>query len=257
MRLLDYQRYDVEVGDGYVFFEAPLRDKPSGNRLERAYQRMVRPMPGLTEADAPRLALHLHLPEHDDRPLSRPGQRRGRSTRSACDRTHDVYACYRAGEPERGDARRSSASTTGSTTRSPREDADLVARVQAGHGHARLAPRPARRARGGRRLVRRPRAPRPGGVRRVTRPAPPPPTRASASWKRPATCSPRKASTTSASPGSRPSRASRRRSSTTTSPRARRCSTEALEHSFELLGDLRTTAADDEQLDGRASGWAG
>ena len=40
MRLLDYQRYTVEVGDGYVFFEAPLREKPSGNRLERAYQQL-------------------------------------------------------------------------------------------------------------------------------------------------------------------------------------------------------------------------
>ena len=40
--------------------------------------------------------------------------------------------------------------------------------------------------------------------------------------------------------------ASRRRWSTTTSRRARPCSREALEHSFELLGDLRTTHADDE-----------
>ena len=30
---------------------APLRDKPSGNRMERVYQRMVEPMPGLTEED--------------------------------------------------------------------------------------------------------------------------------------------------------------------------------------------------------------
>ena len=44
MRLLDYQNYTVEVGEGYVFFEAPLRKKPSGNRLERAYQKFVRPM---------------------------------------------------------------------------------------------------------------------------------------------------------------------------------------------------------------------
>ena len=73
MRLLDYQRYDVEVGDGYVFFEAPLRDKPSGNRLERTYQRIVRPMPGPAARGPARLALRLHLPEHDDRPVSRPG----------------------------------------------------------------------------------------------------------------------------------------------------------------------------------------
>ena len=51
MRLLDYKHYDVEVHDGWVWFEAPFRDKPSSNLLERAYQRMVSPMPGLTEAD--------------------------------------------------------------------------------------------------------------------------------------------------------------------------------------------------------------
>ena len=46
MRLLDYKRYDVEVRDGWVWFEAPLRDKPSGNLMERAYQRLVRRCPG-------------------------------------------------------------------------------------------------------------------------------------------------------------------------------------------------------------------
>jgi len=51
MRLLDYKRYDVEVHDGWVWFEAPLRDKPSGNPMERAYQRIVSPMPGLGEGD--------------------------------------------------------------------------------------------------------------------------------------------------------------------------------------------------------------
>jgi choline monooxygenase len=49
MRLLDYKHYDVEVHDGWVWFEAPFRDKPSSNMLERAYQRMVSPMPGLTD----------------------------------------------------------------------------------------------------------------------------------------------------------------------------------------------------------------
>ena len=49
MRLLDYKRYDVELHDGYAWFDAPLRDKPSGNLMERAYQRLVSPMPGLPE----------------------------------------------------------------------------------------------------------------------------------------------------------------------------------------------------------------
>ncbi len=51
MRLLDYKHYDVEVHDNWVWFEAPLRDKPSGNKMERIYQRLVSPMPGLGEAD--------------------------------------------------------------------------------------------------------------------------------------------------------------------------------------------------------------
>ena len=51
MRLLDYQRYDVEIHDDWVWFEAPMRDKPSDNRLERAYQRLVRPAPGLGPED--------------------------------------------------------------------------------------------------------------------------------------------------------------------------------------------------------------
>ncbi len=51
MRLLDYQRYSVEVHDNWVWFDAPMRDKPSDNRLERAYQRLVRPMPGLRPED--------------------------------------------------------------------------------------------------------------------------------------------------------------------------------------------------------------
>jgi choline monooxygenase len=47
MRLVDYKRYDVELFDNWVWFDAPLRDKPSGNLIERVYQRLVEPMPGL------------------------------------------------------------------------------------------------------------------------------------------------------------------------------------------------------------------
>jgi choline monooxygenase len=51
MRLLDYKRYELELGDGYAWFEAPLRDKPAGTRMERAYRRLVKPMPGLEPED--------------------------------------------------------------------------------------------------------------------------------------------------------------------------------------------------------------
>ncbi|MFZ0092123.1 MAG: aromatic ring-hydroxylating dioxygenase subunit alpha [Solirubrobacteraceae bacterium] len=52
MRMLDYKHYDVEVHDHYVWFDAPLRAKPSSNRLERLYAQMVTPMAGLTDADS-------------------------------------------------------------------------------------------------------------------------------------------------------------------------------------------------------------
>jgi choline monooxygenase len=51
MRMLDYKHYDVEVNDQWVWFEAPLRAKPSSNRLERLYARLVTPMPGLGADD--------------------------------------------------------------------------------------------------------------------------------------------------------------------------------------------------------------
>jgi choline monooxygenase len=51
MRMLDYKHYDVAVHEHYVWFEAPLRSKPSSNRLERLYSQLVTPMPGLSAAD--------------------------------------------------------------------------------------------------------------------------------------------------------------------------------------------------------------
>ena len=85
MRMLDYKHYDTEVHEHYVWFEAPLREKPSSNRLERLYAQLVTPMPGLERGGPPHLALRVHLSEHDDRPVPRPGQhladdaRRGRA----------------------------------------------------------------------------------------------------------------------------------------------------------------------------------
>ena len=130
MRLLDYQHYTVEVGEGYVYFESPLRDKPSGNRLERAYQRMVRPMPGLAARTAG-LALRVHLAEHDDRPLSRPGHhvadRPGRAARHGgrvrvLPRPRRRRPAMRAVQHLN---QRLNVTVAG-------EDVDLVARVQAG-----------------------------------------------------------------------------------------------------------------------------
>ena len=51
MRMLDYKHYDVEVHEHCVWFEAPMRNKPSSNRLERLYAQLATPMPGLDEED--------------------------------------------------------------------------------------------------------------------------------------------------------------------------------------------------------------
>ena len=51
MRLLDYQRYEADIQDGYVWIEAPMRDEPSKNRVERLYQKLASPMPGLSDED--------------------------------------------------------------------------------------------------------------------------------------------------------------------------------------------------------------
>ncbi|HWD65646.1 MAG TPA: aromatic ring-hydroxylating dioxygenase subunit alpha [Solirubrobacteraceae bacterium] len=51
MRMYDYKRYEAEVHDNWVWFDAPLREKPSSNRLERLYMQLAEPMPGLSEAD--------------------------------------------------------------------------------------------------------------------------------------------------------------------------------------------------------------
>ena len=75
MRMLDYKGYGAELHDGWTWFDAPLRDEPSGNRLERLYQRLVRPMPGLYGGGEPELVLRLRLSEHRDRSLPGPGQR--------------------------------------------------------------------------------------------------------------------------------------------------------------------------------------
>ena len=131
MRLLDYQRYDVEVGEGWVFFEAPLRDKPSGNRLERAL-----PADGAADARAhrsrrARLALHLHLPEHNNRPVSRPGQHVADQSRSAW--TGPTTSMRATARRARARAMRAIQRLNHRLNNEvAAEDADLVARVQAG-----------------------------------------------------------------------------------------------------------------------------
>jgi choline monooxygenase len=130
MRLLDYQRYDVEVHDGWVFFEAPLREKPSGNRLERLYQRLVQPMPGLTEADA-RVWRYVYVYPNTTIDLYPDQVNTWQINPLGLDRTHDVYACYRAASPS-APMRAIQRLNHRLNNEVAAEDAELVARVQAG-----------------------------------------------------------------------------------------------------------------------------
>jgi choline monooxygenase len=130
MRLLDYQRYDVHVGDGYVWFEAPLRDKPSGNRLERAYQRIVRPMPGLSDRDR-RVWRYAYIYPNTTIDLYPDQVTTWQINPRGVEATHDVWSCYRAGRPT--PAMRAAQRLNHRLNRDVAdEDAALVARVQAG-----------------------------------------------------------------------------------------------------------------------------
>lgn len=140
MRLLDYQRYAVETHEGWAWFEAPLRDTPSSNRLERTYQRLAKPMTGLEEADRavwrycviyPNTAIDLY-PDQVNVWQIRPG---------GPEATDDEWACFREANP-------------GPVTRFVQrinqrfntevldEDVDLVSAVQAGIRTKGYAPGP-------------------------------------------------------------------------------------------------------------------
>jgi Rieske 2Fe-2S family protein len=130
MRLLDYQGYDVEVGDGYVWFEAPLRAKPSGNRIERIYQKMMRPMPDLP-AEYHRTWRYAYIYPNTTIDLYPDQVTTWQINPDGPKATHDVYACYRAERP--------SAALRATQRLNHRlnwevgdEDAELVRRVQAG-----------------------------------------------------------------------------------------------------------------------------
>jgi Rieske 2Fe-2S family protein len=49
LRLLDYKRYDPKPGLRHSWIDGPLREKPSKNRLERLYQRLLKPMSGFPD----------------------------------------------------------------------------------------------------------------------------------------------------------------------------------------------------------------
>jgi choline monooxygenase len=136
MRLLDYKRYSFELHDSWAWFDAPLRDKPSANRLERLYQRVVRPMPGLGPEDRrawryafvyPNTTIDLH-PDQVTVWQMVPAQ---------TGETRDVWGCF--GPRRRGPLTRlAQRLNTHVNSGVLDEDIDLVAAVQRGirtHGY--------------------------------------------------------------------------------------------------------------------------
>jgi Rieske 2Fe-2S family protein len=137
MRLYDYQRYTAETHDNWVWFEAPLRDEPSSNRMERLYQRLAKPMSGLDEADRkvwryiviyPNTAIDLY-PDQVNVWQIRP---------DGPESTDDNWACFR--EPNPGPVTRLVQHINQRfNTEVLDEDVDLVSAVQTGirtHGYS-------------------------------------------------------------------------------------------------------------------------
>jgi Rieske 2Fe-2S family protein len=130
MRLLDYQRYDVELHEHWLWFDAPLREKRSSNHLERFYQRVVEPMPGMLPEDRdiwryiliyPNTAIDIYPDMLTTWKIEPDGLRS----------TRDTFLCYRSRDcgPRTKLAQRLN---TKLNTLVHKEDVDLVANVQSG-----------------------------------------------------------------------------------------------------------------------------
>jgi phenylpropionate dioxygenase-like ring-hydroxylating dioxygenase large terminal subunit len=94
MRMLDYKRYEAEVHEHYVWFDAPLRSKPSSNRLERLYAQLVSPMPGLAPEDR-RMWRYVYIYPNTTIDLYPDQVNTWQLLPDGVDRTRDVSGCYR------------------------------------------------------------------------------------------------------------------------------------------------------------------
>jgi choline monooxygenase len=130
MRLLDYKRYEVECHEQYVWFEAPLRPRPSSNLMERLYAQLVTPMPGLTEEDS-RVWRYVFIYPNTTIDLYPDQVMTWQMLPDGVDRTRDVYGSYR---PPHSDARTRLAQWLNQRLNQIvlDEDIDLVANVQEG-----------------------------------------------------------------------------------------------------------------------------
>src|SRR3984885_6993453 len=130
MRMLDYKHYDTELHEHYAWIEAPFREKPSSNRLERLYSQLVTPMPGLNEEDRrtwryvfiyPNTTIDLYPDQVNTWQINPDG----------VGRTRDVFAGYRS--PGSGPRTRAVQRINNwLNTVVLKEDVDLVDNVQLG-----------------------------------------------------------------------------------------------------------------------------
>jgi phenylpropionate dioxygenase-like ring-hydroxylating dioxygenase large terminal subunit len=130
MRLLDYKHYDVECYDHYVWFEAPLRNRRSSNRLERLYEQLVTPMPGLGDEDR-HVWRYVYIYPNTTIDLYADQVNTWQMLPDGVNRTRDVFANYRP--PNSGSRTRVVQWINQRVNRLVLdEDIDLVANVQAG-----------------------------------------------------------------------------------------------------------------------------
>jgi Rieske 2Fe-2S family protein len=130
MRMLDYKHYDVEVHDHWVWFESPLRDKPSSNRLERLYARAATPMPGLGPEDR-RVWRYAFIYPNTTIDLYPDQVNTWQMLPDGVDRTRDTFGGYRAAGADPR-TRLAQWANQKLNTIVLDEDIDLVANVQRG-----------------------------------------------------------------------------------------------------------------------------
>ncbi|MGH2886931.1 MAG: aromatic ring-hydroxylating oxygenase subunit alpha [Solirubrobacteraceae bacterium] len=130
MRMLDYKHYETELHEHYAWIEAPLREKPSSNRLERLYAQLVTPMPGLSEEDR-RTWRYVFIYPNTTIDLYPDQVNTWQMTPDGIARTRDMFAGYRA--PGSGPRTRAVQRLNNwLNTVVLKEDIDLVENVQLG-----------------------------------------------------------------------------------------------------------------------------
>ncbi len=130
MRLYDYKNYRADTHEHYAWFDAPLRDKPSSNRLERLYWQLVEPMPGVGD-ERRRVWSYIFIYPNTTIDLYPDQVDTWQLLPDAVDATGGVYGCYRAANPNPR-TRLVQWANHRLNTLVTDEDTDLVSNVQQG-----------------------------------------------------------------------------------------------------------------------------